>query len=45
LMTALAKSGNWKPAGEPIWARYNPPITPSFMRTNEILIPVERLGS
>ena len=45
LMTALAESGNWKPAGEPIWARYNPPITPSFLRTNEILIPVERLGS
>ncbi len=45
LMTALAESGSWKPAGEPIWARYNPPITPSFLRTNEILIPVERLGS
>lgn len=27
-------------AGEPIWARYNPPFTPWFMRRNEILIPV-----
>lgn len=25
--------------GEPIWARYNPPITPWFLRRNEILIP------
>jgi len=27
-------------AGEPVWARYNPPFTPWFMRRNEILIPV-----
>lgn len=26
--------------GEAIWARYNAPITPWFMRRNEILIPV-----
>jgi effector-binding domain-containing protein len=26
--------------GEPVWARYNPPFTPWFMRRNEILIPV-----
>ncbi len=26
--------------GEPIWARYNPPFTPWFLRRNEILIPV-----
>lgn len=26
--------------GEPIWARYNPPITPWFLRRNEILLPV-----
>ncbi len=31
-----------KPVGEPIWARYNPPFTPWFMRRNEVLIPVER---
>ncbi len=29
------------PAGDPLWARYNPPITPWLMRRNEILIPVE----
>lgn len=26
--------------GEPVWARYNPPFTPWFLRRNEILIPV-----
>jgi hypothetical protein len=31
--------------GDPVWARYNPPFTPWFMRRNEILIPVERDGS
>ena len=27
-------------SGDPVWARYNPPFTPWFMRRNEILIPV-----
>ena len=27
--------------GLPIWARYNPPFTPWFLRRNEILIPVD----
>jgi len=26
--------------GDSIWARYNPPFTPWFMRRNEILIPI-----
>jgi effector-binding domain-containing protein len=29
-----------KIAGDPIWARYNPPFTPWFLRRNEILIPL-----
>jgi hypothetical protein len=28
-------------AGDPVWARYNPPFTPPFWRRNEIMIPVE----
>lgn len=28
--------------GEPIWARYNPPFTPWFMRRNEILVPIAK---
>lgn len=31
--------------GEPVWARYNPPFTPWFMRRNEILIPVTAGGN
>lgn len=27
--------------GEPVWARYNPPFTPWFLRRNEILIPIK----
>ena len=26
--------------GEPVWARYDPPFKPWFMRRNEILVPV-----
>jgi len=26
--------------GDPLWARYNPPFTPWFLRRNEVLIPV-----
>ena len=29
-------------SGQPIWARYNPPFTPWFLRHNEIMIPVKR---
>ena len=31
----------FKILGEPVWARYNPPFTPWFLRRNEILIPVD----
>ncbi len=27
-------------AGDPVWARYNPPFMPWFLRRNEVLIPV-----
>jgi len=28
-------------AGEPVWARYDPPFMPWFLRRNEVLIPIE----
>jgi hypothetical protein len=31
-------------AGEPVWARYDPPFKPWFMRRNEIVIPVLKEG-
>jgi hypothetical protein len=34
-----------EPVGEAVYARYNPPFTPWFMRRNEILIPVVETGS
>lgn len=30
------------PVGEPVWARYNPPMMPWFLRRNEILLEVTR---
>jgi len=35
----IEKNG-FRIVGEPVWARYNPPFTPWFLRRNEILIPV-----
>lgn len=29
-----------EPGGDPIWARYNGPFTPWFLRRNEILLPI-----
>ena len=29
-------------AGDPVWARYNAPFTPWFLRRNEILLPIEK---
>ena len=40
LRTALQADGQYRAAGDPIFARYNPPIMPSLFRHNEILIPV-----
>ena len=37
----LQKRGLTK-AGEPVWARYDPPFMPLFLRRNEVLIPVEK---
>ena len=39
LYTALAATA-YTPCGEALWARHNPPITPSFWRKNEIMVAV-----
>ena len=40
LLSWIDGSG-WKRTGEPIWARYDPPFMPWFLRKNEIMLPVE----
>jgi hypothetical protein len=40
LRSKLAEQG-LQPTGAAIYARYNPPFTPWFMRRNEVMIPVE----
>lgn len=32
------------PAGPPVYARYNPPWTPWFLRRNEVLVPLAEAG-
>lgn len=39
LRDAMNEEG-WEAAGEPRWARFDPPWTPPFMRRNEIVIPI-----
>ena len=29
-------------SGDPVWARYDPPFMPWFLRRNEVLIPIEK---
>jgi hypothetical protein len=39
-LEAWIQKNRFTVGGEPVWARYNPPFTPWFMRRNEILIPI-----
>ncbi len=40
LVAFIAQNG-YKVMGEPVWARYNAPFVPWFMRRNEIMIEIE----
>ena len=40
-LLAWIEERGFKQTGEPVWARYNPPFMPWFLRRNEILIPVD----
>ena len=42
LLETMVRAHGLIPVGEPVFARYNPPWTPWFLRRNEVLIPVER---
>jgi len=39
-LEAWIEKNGFRIIGEPVWARYNPPFTPWFLRRNEILIQV-----
>jgi hypothetical protein len=43
-LRAFMKEKGLKIVGEPIWARYNSPFMPWFLRRNEVLIPVARIN-
>lgn len=39
-LLAVMKEMNWPASGRPVWARYDPPWKPFFLRRNEVLINV-----
>ena len=41
LLELFIKKQGLKSIGEPVFARYNPPFMPWFLRRNEVLIPVQ----
>ena len=43
LLLAWMETQDLKPAGKPLWARYNPPFMPWFLRRNEVLIAVPEI--
>ena len=42
LLEAFIEKRGLIKAGEPVWARYDPPFMPWFLRRNEVLIPIEK---
>ncbi len=45
LKEAMKSQDKWRPEGEEIWARYDPPFKPWFLRTNEIMMPVVKAAA
>jgi hypothetical protein len=41
LLVQMVNRKNLKPAGDYIFARYNPPFMPWFLRRNEVLLPIK----
>jgi len=44
-LAAWMQSEGYEAAGDPIWARYDPPFMPWFLRRNEILVPIDAVDS
>jgi hypothetical protein len=44
-LEAILLERGLKPAGNPTFARYDPPFMPWFLRRNEVLIPVQDTGN
>lgn len=42
LLEAFIEKRGLTKAGEAVWARYDPPFMPWFLRRNEVLIPIEK---
>ena len=42
LLEAYIQKRGLTKSGDPVWARYDPPFMPWFLRRNEVLIPVEK---
>ena len=42
LLMEMIKERGLTQIGVPVWARYDPPFMPWFLRRNEVLIPVQR---
>jgi hypothetical protein len=42
LLEEFIQKRGWTQKGEAVWARYDPPFMPWFLRRNEVLIPVEQ---
>lgn len=40
MLRGMLESRGIKPTGDPLFARYDPPNVPGFLRRNEVLIPV-----
>jgi effector-binding domain-containing protein len=41
-LLAWIEERGFEQTGDPVWARYDPPFMPWFLRRNEVLIPVDR---
>lgn len=45
LKEAMKLQVKWRAEGEEIWARYDSPFKPWFLKTNEIMVPVVKAGA